>query len=194
MGVSAAEGTSEKNRLEWRKRGGDKRAERGRGRERETGGEKTTGNQTILMLFLHISSHNSAEYHEEQSRHVFSRLISWGTSHVKRVEVWKVTSAPTVWSVRVRADAGVWELCAGILVRLPFDLPSQFCFWGSYGSILVVSGNVLFQSSGLLTGAHMKNKGNKQKTKKKGSENVFGCDLTEHLQGSGQDGNACFEI
>ncbi|XP_007557395.1 rho GTPase-activating protein 31 [Poecilia formosa] len=33
----------------------------------------------------------------------------------------------------------------------------------------------------------MKNKGNKQKTKKKGSENVFGCDLTEHLQGSGQD-------
>ncbi|XP_054899854.1 rho GTPase-activating protein 31 [Poeciliopsis prolifica] len=33
----------------------------------------------------------------------------------------------------------------------------------------------------------MKNKGNKQKAKKKGSENVFGCDLTEHLQGSGQD-------
>uniref|UniRef100_A0A1A7XR04 Rho GTPase activating protein 31 n=2 Tax=Iconisemion striatum TaxID=60296 RepID=A0A1A7XR04_9TELE len=33
----------------------------------------------------------------------------------------------------------------------------------------------------------MKNKGNKQKSKKKGSENVFGCDLTEHLQNSGQD-------
>ncbi|CAN9501429.1 unnamed protein product [Ophioblennius macclurei] len=33
----------------------------------------------------------------------------------------------------------------------------------------------------------MKNKGTKQKTKKKGSENAFGCDLTEHLQNSGQD-------
>ncbi|XP_054481766.1 rho GTPase-activating protein 31 [Anoplopoma fimbria] len=33
----------------------------------------------------------------------------------------------------------------------------------------------------------MKNKGTKQKTKKKGSENVFGCDLIEHLQNSGQD-------
>ncbi|KAM9847058.1 rho GTPase-activating protein 31 [Aulostomus maculatus] len=32
----------------------------------------------------------------------------------------------------------------------------------------------------------MKNKGTKQK-KKKGSENAFGCDLTEHLQSSGQD-------
>uniref|UniRef100_UPI0037E8D91F rho GTPase-activating protein 31 n=1 Tax=Semicossyphus pulcher TaxID=241346 RepID=UPI0037E8D91F len=33
----------------------------------------------------------------------------------------------------------------------------------------------------------MKNKGNKLKSKKKGSENAFGCDLTEHLQNSGQD-------
>uniref|UniRef100_A0AAX7VT35 Rho-GAP domain-containing protein n=1 Tax=Astatotilapia calliptera TaxID=8154 RepID=A0AAX7VT35_ASTCA len=33
----------------------------------------------------------------------------------------------------------------------------------------------------------MKNKGTKQKTKKKGSENAFGCDLIEHLQNSGQD-------
>ncbi|XP_059206937.1 rho GTPase-activating protein 31 [Centropristis striata] len=33
----------------------------------------------------------------------------------------------------------------------------------------------------------MKNKGTKQKAKKKGSENAFGCDLTEHLQNSGQD-------
>ncbi|XP_041864990.1 rho GTPase-activating protein 31 isoform X2 [Melanotaenia boesemani] len=33
----------------------------------------------------------------------------------------------------------------------------------------------------------MKNKGTKQKSKKKGSENVFGCDLIEHLQSSGQD-------
>ncbi|XP_035482345.1 rho GTPase-activating protein 31 isoform X1 [Scophthalmus maximus] len=33
----------------------------------------------------------------------------------------------------------------------------------------------------------MKNKGTKQKFKKKGSENAFGCDLTEHLQNSGQD-------
>ncbi|KAK5918024.1 hypothetical protein CgunFtcFv8_002827 [Champsocephalus gunnari] len=33
----------------------------------------------------------------------------------------------------------------------------------------------------------MKNKGTKQKSKKKGSENVFGCDLIEHLQNSGQD-------
>nr|XP_057943920.1 rho GTPase-activating protein 31 [Doryrhamphus excisus] len=33
----------------------------------------------------------------------------------------------------------------------------------------------------------MKNKGTKQKTKKKGSENAFGCDLTEHIQNSGQD-------
>lgn len=34
----------------------------------------------------------------------------------------------------------------------------------------------------------MKNKGTKQKSKKKGSENAFGCDLIEHLQNSGQDG------
>lgn len=33
----------------------------------------------------------------------------------------------------------------------------------------------------------MKNKGTKLKSKKKGSENAFGCDLTEHLQNSGQD-------
>ncbi|XP_070839841.1 rho GTPase-activating protein 31 [Chaetodon trifascialis] len=33
----------------------------------------------------------------------------------------------------------------------------------------------------------MKNKGTKQKIKKKGSENAFGCDLIEHLQNSGQD-------
>ncbi|XP_029029960.1 rho GTPase-activating protein 31 [Betta splendens] len=33
----------------------------------------------------------------------------------------------------------------------------------------------------------MKNKGTKQKSKKKGSENAFGCDLIEHLQNSGQD-------
>ncbi|XP_056140433.1 rho GTPase-activating protein 31 [Lampris incognitus] len=33
----------------------------------------------------------------------------------------------------------------------------------------------------------MKNKGTKQKAKKKGSENAFGCDLIEHLQNSGQD-------
>uniref|UniRef100_A0A3P8UH01 Rho-GAP domain-containing protein n=1 Tax=Amphiprion percula TaxID=161767 RepID=A0A3P8UH01_AMPPE len=33
----------------------------------------------------------------------------------------------------------------------------------------------------------MKNKGSKQKPKKKGSENAFGCDLIEHLQSSGQD-------
>ncbi|CAJ1064039.1 rho GTPase-activating protein 31 [Xyrichtys novacula] len=33
----------------------------------------------------------------------------------------------------------------------------------------------------------MKNKGNKLKSKKKGSENAFGCDLIEHLQNSGQD-------
>lgn len=33
----------------------------------------------------------------------------------------------------------------------------------------------------------MKNKGTKLKSKKKGSENAFGCDLTEHLLNSGQD-------
>ncbi|XP_076024856.1 rho GTPase-activating protein 31 isoform X2 [Genypterus blacodes] len=33
----------------------------------------------------------------------------------------------------------------------------------------------------------MKNKGSKLKSKKKGSENAFGCDLTEHLQSSGHD-------
>ncbi|CAG00569.1 unnamed protein product [Tetraodon nigroviridis] len=33
----------------------------------------------------------------------------------------------------------------------------------------------------------MKNKGIKQKSKKKGSDNAFGCDLIEHLESSGQD-------
>lgn len=36
----------------------------------------------------------------------------------------------------------------------------------------------------------MKNKGTKLKSKKKGSDNAFGCDLIEHLQNSGQDGKA----
>ncbi|KAK0154942.1 Rho GTPase-activating protein 31 [Merluccius polli] len=35
---------------------------------------------------------------------------------------------------------------------------------------------------------HMKNKASKLKSKKKGSDNVFGCDLTEHLQSSAEDG------
>lgn len=34
----------------------------------------------------------------------------------------------------------------------------------------------------------MKNKGTKQRSKKKGSDNAFGCDLIEHLESSGQDG------
>lgn len=38
--------------------------------------------------------------------------------------------------------------------------------------------------------SHMKNKGTKLKSKKKGSDNAFGCDLIEHLQNSGQDGKA----
>lgn len=36
----------------------------------------------------------------------------------------------------------------------------------------------------------MRNKGTKQKSKKKGSDNAFGCDLIEHLQNSGQDGKS----
>uniref|UniRef100_A0A671KGS8 Rho-GAP domain-containing protein n=1 Tax=Sinocyclocheilus anshuiensis TaxID=1608454 RepID=A0A671KGS8_9TELE len=33
----------------------------------------------------------------------------------------------------------------------------------------------------------MKNKAAKLKSKRKGTENAFGCDLTEHLQNSGRD-------
>uniref|UniRef100_A0A672LR24 Rho GTPase activating protein 31 n=1 Tax=Sinocyclocheilus grahami TaxID=75366 RepID=A0A672LR24_SINGR len=33
----------------------------------------------------------------------------------------------------------------------------------------------------------MKNKAAKLKSKRKGTENAFGCDLTDHLQTSGQD-------
>ncbi|KAG9340190.1 hypothetical protein JZ751_021915 [Albula glossodonta] len=33
----------------------------------------------------------------------------------------------------------------------------------------------------------MKNKAAKQKSKRKGNESAFGCDLTEHLENSGQD-------
>lgn len=40
----------------------------------------------------------------------------------------------------------------------------------------------------------MKNKGAKQKLKRKGVASVFGCDLTEYLEGSGQDGNCLFSI
>lgn len=35
----------------------------------------------------------------------------------------------------------------------------------------------------------MKNKGAKQKLKRKGATGAFGCDLTEYLESSGQDGN-----
>lgn len=34
----------------------------------------------------------------------------------------------------------------------------------------------------------MKNKGAKQKQKRKGAASAFGCDLTEYLESSGQDG------
>lgn len=34
----------------------------------------------------------------------------------------------------------------------------------------------------------MKNKGAKQKVKRKGAASAFGCDLTEYLESSGQDG------
>lgn len=34
----------------------------------------------------------------------------------------------------------------------------------------------------------MKNKGAKQKLKRKGAASAFGCDLTEYLESSGQDG------
>uniref|UniRef100_A0A9J8APB3 Rho GTPase activating protein 31 n=1 Tax=Cyprinus carpio carpio TaxID=630221 RepID=A0A9J8APB3_CYPCA len=40
----------------------------------------------------------------------------------------------------------------------------------------------------------MKNKAAKLKSKRKGTENAFGCDLTEHLQNSGQDGKSLFSI
>lgn len=39
----------------------------------------------------------------------------------------------------------------------------------------------------------MKNKGAKQKLKRKGAASAFGCDLTEYLESSGQDGK-CFFI
>lgn len=38
----------------------------------------------------------------------------------------------------------------------------------------------------------MKNKGAKQKLKRKGAASAFGCDLTEHLESSGQDGKCLF--
>lgn len=38
----------------------------------------------------------------------------------------------------------------------------------------------------------MKNKAAKLKSKRKGTENAFGCDLTEHLQNSGLDGKFLF--
>lgn len=170
--------------------------------ERETGGEKTTGNQPILKLFLQISSHNTTECRVQagkQSHYVFSHLISLSyTGNVKGVEVEKVTSALPQASSRVvcqgasgcrHLGAVCWDFCAAA-----FWPAISILFLRSYGSAPVLSRNFLFQSSGLLTGAHMKNKGNKQKTKKKGNENVFGCDLIEHLQGSGQDGNSCFRI
>uniref|UniRef100_A0A8D0GME9 Rho GTPase activating protein 31 n=1 Tax=Sphenodon punctatus TaxID=8508 RepID=A0A8D0GME9_SPHPU len=40
----------------------------------------------------------------------------------------------------------------------------------------------------------MKNKGAKQKLKRKGATSAFGCDLTEYLESSGQDGNCLFTI
>jgi len=40
----------------------------------------------------------------------------------------------------------------------------------------------------------MKNKAAKLKSKRKGTENAFGCDLTEHLQNSGQDGKFLFSV
>lgn len=40
----------------------------------------------------------------------------------------------------------------------------------------------------------MKNKAAKLKSKRKGTENAFGCDLTEHLQNSGHDGKFLFSI
>lgn len=61
-------------------------------------------------------------------------------------------------------------------------------FPGSVGSMVVYLRICLFWTPGLLNWIQMKNKGTKQRSKKKGCENAFGCDLTEHLHNSGQDG------
>lgn len=89
-----------------------------------------------------------------------------------------------------------WELTAGISIRLSF-LPFFFFFFKTHklnlprGVIWIGRSDskdlfaVLTQTANW---THMKNKGTKQKSKKKGSDNAFSCDLIEHLQSSGQDG------
>lgn len=89
------------------------------------------------------------------------------------------------------ADAAFWEPIAEICGCF-FDLRTQPL---SYGVIWIdrrSSKDLFVLNFGTTNWSHMKNKGTKQKSKKKGSENVFGCDLIEHLQNSGQDGKLFF--
>lgn len=62
-------------------------------------------------------------------------------------------------------------------------------FLRSYGSIAELPRNIFDVLNIWTTNwSHMKNKGTKLKSKKKGNENAFGCDLIEYLQNSGHDG------
>lgn len=94
-----------------------------------------------------------------------------------------------------------WEpTAAGISSRLIFFPPFSFFYWDHklnlhpeaiwiYGCIFTdLFAAVIWTTNW----SHMKNKGTKQKSKKKGSDDAFGCNLIEHLQSSGQDGKGFF--
>lgn len=95
-------------------------------------------------------------------------------------------SASTLWLVRMWADADFWELIVGFLCGCFSDLQTQplWVLWIDR----CVHNHLFVWIIWIINWSHMKNKGTKLKSKKKGSENAFGCDLIEHLQNSGQDG------
>lgn len=129
---------------------------------------------------------------KQKSHHVFSVISSWNNDNLKDLKVYKldVTSALSLQQCgyleceRMRSSRS-WLL--GFLCRcfLTYRLnPFVWGIWNDRRAFKEQFVLVIWTTNW----SHMKNKGTKQKFKKKGSENAFGCDLTEHLQNSGQDG------
>lgn len=90
-----------------------------------------------------------------------------------------------MWADAEFLGAGCWDFYAAAFF---FFWPTNSTFTGVIWIDRRASKDLFVLIIGTTNWRHMKNKGNKQKAKKKGSENAFGCDLIEHLQSSGQDG------
>lgn len=122
----------------------------------------------------------------------FSFIITWSYANVKDSKFKRVTSlllsaSNSVVSQNVSGCRlfGNWLLGFFYLAAFsPTNSASLGVIWIDCRAVKDLRVLIIWTTNW----SHMKNKGTKQKSKRKGSENAFGCDLTEQLQNSGQDG------